>query len=252
MPLQSVVAQQRSVLRSVTLSGRPHTPTPALVVEEIRYWCRSVFSPVLRASLRLGRRASSLRWVFIPRRPPTTSSRVSPHGIEQHSDCYGEQQRPCNCNRLRNNHHYGYLPRGRRSNATDGSMRSSTDSGAAVNHPLPQCSDHPSAWSENPVYRDWYLFPGFGNNDLTSTATWSSSNTAIATVSTTGLATVVACGTTTITAEYQAVVGQTQLTVQCTGNQTLQSITVLPGRPHNSTDWADHAVPSFGNVCWGW
>ena len=54
---------------------------------------------------------------------------------------------------------------------------------------------------------------------------------AIATISSAGLATAVACGTTTITAEYQGVVGQTQLTVQCTGNQTLQSITVLPSSP---------------------
>ncbi len=73
--------------------------------------------------------------------------------------------------------------------------------------------------------------PASGNNDLTSVATWASSNMAIATISSAGLATAVACGTTTITAEYQGVVGQTQLTVQCTGNQTLQSITVLPSSP---------------------
>jgi hypothetical protein len=73
--------------------------------------------------------------------------------------------------------------------------------------------------------------PASGNNDLTSVATWASSNVAIATISSTGLATAAACGTTTITAEYQGVVGQTQLTVQCTGNQTLQSITVLPSNP---------------------
>jgi hypothetical protein len=77
--------------------------------------------------------------------------------------------------------------------------------------------------------------PASGNNVLTSLATWASSNTAIATVSNTsptnGQATAVACGTTTITAEYQGVVGQTLLTVQCTGNQTLQSITVLPSDP---------------------
>jgi hypothetical protein len=72
--------------------------------------------------------------------------------------------------------------------------------------------------------------PASSNNDLTSVATWASSNAAIATVSN-GLAMAVACGTTTITAEYQGVVGQTQLTIQCTGNQTLQSITVLPSSP---------------------
>jgi hypothetical protein len=73
--------------------------------------------------------------------------------------------------------------------------------------------------------------PASGNNLLTSVATWASSNVAIATVSSTGLATAVGCGTTTITAEYQGVVGQTLLTVQCTGNQTLQSIAVVPSSP---------------------
>jgi hypothetical protein len=73
--------------------------------------------------------------------------------------------------------------------------------------------------------------PASANNDLTSVATWASSNIAIATISSAGLATAVACGTTTITSEYQGVVGQTPLAVQCTGNQALQSITVLPGNP---------------------
>jgi hypothetical protein len=73
--------------------------------------------------------------------------------------------------------------------------------------------------------------PASSNNDLTSVATWASSNVAIATISSPGLATAVGCGTTTITAEYQGVVGQTLLTVECNGNQTLQSITVLPGNP---------------------
>jgi hypothetical protein len=73
--------------------------------------------------------------------------------------------------------------------------------------------------------------PPSSNNVLTSVATWASSNTAIASVSSAGLATAVSCGTTTITAEYQGVIGQMPLTVQCTGNQTLQSITVLPSNP---------------------
>jgi uncharacterized protein YjdB len=79
--------------------------------------------------------------------------------------------------------------------------------------------------------------PPSSNNILTNLATWASSNAGVASVGTnTGLATAISCGTTTITAEYQpasgqAVVGQTQLTVPCTGNQTLQSIAVLPANP---------------------
>jgi trimeric autotransporter adhesin len=73
--------------------------------------------------------------------------------------------------------------------------------------------------------------PPSSNNVLTGVATWASSNTSIATVSNAGLATAVACGTTTITAEYQGVIGQTLLTTQCTGNQPLQSIEVLPSDP---------------------
>ncbi len=81
--------------------------------------------------------------------------------------------------------------------------------------------------------------PPSNNNILTSVATWASSNSAIATVSNAGLATAVSCGTTTITAEYQGVIGQMPLTVQCTGNQTLQSIAVLPSNP---------AVPQIGQT----
>jgi trimeric autotransporter adhesin len=73
--------------------------------------------------------------------------------------------------------------------------------------------------------------PVSNNNVLTNVASWASSNVAIATVNSGGLATAIACGTTTITAEYQGVVGQTALTVNCSGNQTLQSITVLPSNP---------------------
>jgi uncharacterized protein YjdB len=79
-----------------------------------------------------------------------------------------------------------------------------------------------------------YLPPS-GNNILTSLATWASSNPAIATVDSAGLATAVSCGTTTITATIvlggEAVVGQAPLTVDCTGNQALESITVIPNNP---------------------
>ncbi len=87
--------------------------------------------------------------------------------------------------------------------------------------------------------------PPSGNNVLTNIATWASSDAAVATVGTnTGLATAVSCGTTTITAQYAppgaaAVIGQTQLTVPCTGNQPLQSISVLPSSP---------SVPEIGQT----
>jgi hypothetical protein len=73
--------------------------------------------------------------------------------------------------------------------------------------------------------------PPSNNNVLTNVATWASSNTTIAVVSSGGLATAVSCGSTVITAEYQGVIGQMQLTVLCTGNQTLQSIAVRPDNP---------------------
>lgn len=73
--------------------------------------------------------------------------------------------------------------------------------------------------------------PATINNDLTHVATWASSNVGIATVDSTGLATAVGCGTTTITAEYQGIIGQVQLTVSCSTGQGLQSITVDPTSP---------------------
>jgi uncharacterized protein YjdB len=62
-------------------------------------------------------------------------------------------------------------------------------------------------------------------NDLTSVATWSSSNTAAATISTAGLAMGVAGGATTISARYNTVTGSTGLTVTA---PVLQSIVVRP------------------------
>jgi len=73
--------------------------------------------------------------------------------------------------------------------------------------------------------------PVTSNNDVTNLVTWASSNPGVATISSTGLATAVSCGSTNITSKYLNVIGQTPLTVQCTANQTLQSITVLPGSP---------------------
>ena len=50
--------------------------------------------------------------------------------------------------------------------------------------------------------------------DVSSTASWTSSNTAIATVSSSGLVTSVATGTATITATYSGIVGNDAITVQ--------------------------------------
>jgi Bacterial Ig-like domain (group 2) len=49
--------------------------------------------------------------------------------------------------------------------------------------------------------------------DVTSLATWQSSNTSDATVSGTGLVTAVAAGTVTVQATYQSVTGSDQITV---------------------------------------
>ncbi len=72
--------------------------------------------------------------------------------------------------------------------------------------------------------------PPQSNNNLTSVATWLSSNQGVATVSTTGVATAVSCGTTTIQAAFMGFVGQTLLTVPCT-TPVLQSITLFPNNP---------------------
>ncbi len=61
--------------------------------------------------------------------------------------------------------------------------------------------------------------------DLTTTATWTSSSAVIATINAGGLATAVSAGPATITATFDGVSGSTTLTVTAA---TLQSITVLP------------------------
>lgn len=50
--------------------------------------------------------------------------------------------------------------------------------------------------------------------DITSSVTWNSSNTVVATISSSGLATAVSSGTTTITAALGSVIGTATLTVQ--------------------------------------
>jgi uncharacterized protein YjdB len=67
------------------------------------------------------------------------------------------------------------------------------------------------------------------HQDLTTTATWSSSYPAVATINTTGLATGVSAGNTTIAATYGSIYGSTGLTV--TGSPILVSIAVTPVNP---------------------
>jgi hypothetical protein len=65
--------------------------------------------------------------------------------------------------------------------------------------------------------------------DISGEVTWTSSVTAIATISSTGLATGLSCGTTTIAAQKGTVIGQTQLTVNCSIPDRTQLIVVKTG-----------------------
>jgi hypothetical protein len=67
------------------------------------------------------------------------------------------------------------------------------------------------------------------HQDLTTTATWTSSTPGVATVNSTGLATGVGAGNTTITASSGSIQGSTGLTV--TGSPVLVSIAVTPVNP---------------------
>jgi len=69
----------------------------------------------------------------------------------------------------------------------------------------------------------------FGNNstgDVTSSVTWTSSSTGVATIDSSGLATAVALGTTTITAKSSN--GVTSRVTMTVSNRTITSITVNP------------------------
>lgn len=75
-------------------------------------------------------------------------------------------------------------------------------------------------------------FTDGSTKDLTSTATWSSSNTVVATISAAGLATGAGAGTTTITAVSGSISGTTTLTVTASAPPpTLVSISVTPPAP---------------------
>ncbi len=90
--------------------------------------------------------------------------------------------------------------------------------------------------------------------NLSSSATWASSNQADATVNGTGVATGVAAGSTTITASMSGVTGSTTLTVTA-GAVTVTSIAVLPTSPsiitgatQQFTATATYSNGSTGNV----
>jgi hypothetical protein len=76
-------------------------------------------------------------------------------------------------------------------------------------------------------------FSDGSTQDLTNSATWSSSNTPIATISSQGLATTVAQGTTTITAASGSVTGTTTLTVTGCEPQTTLVSHASSGAPSN-------------------
>jgi trimeric autotransporter adhesin len=69
------------------------------------------------------------------------------------------------------------------------------------------------------------VFGDGSTRDITSSATWTSSNPAIATIDANGLATAVALGSTTITATDS---GKTQNTTLTVSNKVVSSITISP------------------------
>jgi trimeric autotransporter adhesin len=72
------------------------------------------------------------------------------------------------------------------------------------------------------------IYPNNVSQNVTNLATWSSSNSTIATVSATGVASALAAGTAIISATYQGATGSTNLTV---GSATLDHISVTPSSP---------------------
>ncbi len=77
------------------------------------------------------------------------------------------------------------------------------------------------------------------HQDLTNSATWTSSVPSVATIGSTGLATGVAAGSTTIQATSGSIYGTANLTVTATGNFTISaspsSLTIAQGSPGTST-----------------
>jgi Bacterial Ig-like domain (group 2) len=96
---------------------------------------------------------------------------------------------------------------------------------------------------------------GGGQEDLTSTATWSSSNPQIATVNSSGTATTLNCGTSAISAQFQPnggtpFVGTTLLTVSCNPITSIELLITKLG----STAGTVTSVPTginCGTVCGG-
>lgn len=94
------------------------------------------------------------------------------------------------------------------------------------------------------------IYTDNSTQDLTSSATWESSNNAVATVSNTssskGLATAVAAGSVTVSATQQGIIGETGLTVNPI---TLLSITVTPSNPTiaNGTTLQFSATGNYSN-----
>ncbi len=72
------------------------------------------------------------------------------------------------------------------------------------------------------------VFGDGSTRDITSTATWTSANPAVATIDANGLATAVALGSTTITATDSGMKQSTTLTVS---NKVVSSLTIAPSNP---------------------
>ena len=89
---------------------------------------------------------------------------------------------------------------------------------------------------------------GGGQQDLTSVATWASSNTQVATISATGSASAVSCGTSTISAASQNIVGTTLLTVSCTSVTSIELLVTKTGST-NSTITSAPAGIDCGSIC---
>jgi hypothetical protein len=83
------------------------------------------------------------------------------------------------------------------------------------------------------------------HQDLTNSATWTSSIPSVATISSTGLATGVAAGSTAIQASVGAINGSTSLTVTAGFSVSPRAAVVTPTQTQQFT-----ATPGFGSVTW--
>ena len=135
---------------------------------------------------------------------------------------------PCYSRRSGIRHHYRSAQRRLRDNYPHGPRAHDADAHIHRRHTGEsqcRCRIHPT------VHCDGYLSDSSTKN-VTSTVTWTSSNTAAATINASGLATGVAGGTSTISATLTGVTGSTIATVAA---KTVSSIAVTPANPSFAT-----------------